>query len=343
MRKTYPVALIISATLQSKPVHVGLMNGHKTNGSLLDRVHTVAAVNYEEFLSGSHDNTIALWNSVTGERVRTFIGHTKPISKVQKFNDNLFFSISWQDGTAKLWNIHTGECVKTFVSEKGPFRCLVKMSKSTIAAIVARNTVELWDTENNVCIRTFLDVHTGRQFTWSIEKMAAAVFATSTGVGVVAIWNTNQEACQHSIQLPRGCLVVEVLSGEENTLLTCSTDGRVRLWEIHTGTCLDSFRVDGGFGYSSVARFSRRLCLSVDGNGQKVRLWDVVAQRLLHTFESDRSIRVYHGITVHHMGELESLDRLNDASFVTGHDDGTLKVWKIPPEILRNSDCLTSE
>jgi WD40 repeat protein len=184
--------------IQIKPAHLGLINGHKTNGSLLDQVHTVAAMNYEEFLSGSHDHTIALWNSVTGERLRTFVGHTDVLSRIVKFSDSLFFSISWKEGSAKLWNMHTGDCVKTLVSEKGPFRSLVKMSESTVAAIVAQNTVELWDIDIEMCIRTFEDVHTGRPLSWSVAKVSEEAFVTATGVGVLAVWNVNSETCQHA-------------------------------------------------------------------------------------------------------------------------------------------------
>ena len=65
--------------------------------------------------SGSSDNTIKIWNTLTGQLIRTLTGHTNYILwSLDLLNDGqTLVSGSW-DQTIKLWNWSTGQLLNTF-------------------------------------------------------------------------------------------------------------------------------------------------------------------------------------------------------------------------------------
>ncbi len=76
-------------------------------------VFSVDTIGDDQFISGSFDRTIKLWNKSTGECIHTFEGHRWPVTSVATIGDDRFISGS-DDRTIKLWNISTGECIHTF-------------------------------------------------------------------------------------------------------------------------------------------------------------------------------------------------------------------------------------
>jgi WD40 repeat protein len=62
--------------------------------------------------SGSHDNTIRVWDAAIGEAVAgPFIGHTGPVNSVAFLPDGQRIASASQDGTIRVWNVATGEIV----------------------------------------------------------------------------------------------------------------------------------------------------------------------------------------------------------------------------------------
>jgi len=73
--------------------------------------------------SGSWDNTIKLWDTKTGECIRTLNGHGKGVESVSYDGMGLLASGS-DDTTIKLWNVKTGECIRTLNGHGGWVYCV---------------------------------------------------------------------------------------------------------------------------------------------------------------------------------------------------------------------------
>ncbi len=83
---------------------LGTMTGH-TNYVLSVSFNP----NTNVLASGSSDNTIKLWNPITGVLLRTMTGYTSSVYSVSfNPNTNVLASGSW-DNRIKLWNPITGE------------------------------------------------------------------------------------------------------------------------------------------------------------------------------------------------------------------------------------------
>ncbi|MGE5660494.1 MAG: NB-ARC domain-containing protein [Actinomycetota bacterium] len=74
-----------------------LSHPHKATGSLL--------------ASGSVDQTIRLWDIMTGECIRVLIGHSSSVWSVAFSPNGKMLASGSQDETIKLWDIESGECL----------------------------------------------------------------------------------------------------------------------------------------------------------------------------------------------------------------------------------------
>src|SRR6266702_4427197 len=70
----------------------------------------------QHIVSGSHDETIRVWNATTGEtEAGPFTGHTSSVSSVAFSPDGRRIVSGSHDETIRVWNATTGE------TEAGPF------------------------------------------------------------------------------------------------------------------------------------------------------------------------------------------------------------------------------
>jgi len=62
----------------------------------------------------SDDKNFALWSIETGERIRTFSGHTRTVTSVRFSLDGCRALSGGDDNTARLWDLSSGRCLHTF-------------------------------------------------------------------------------------------------------------------------------------------------------------------------------------------------------------------------------------
>jgi hypothetical protein len=75
----------------------------------------VAVLPDGNFVSGSYDTTVRIWNTLTGETIRTFPGNTKNVNCVAVLPNRHIVSGS-EDGTLRIWSYlpkKTGKAMKT--------------------------------------------------------------------------------------------------------------------------------------------------------------------------------------------------------------------------------------
>jgi WD40 repeat protein len=69
--------------------------------------------------SGSHDNTVRLWDPATGACTRTLEGHTDSVWGVSFSADGRVLASGSRDNTVRLWDPATGACLATLIQGEG--------------------------------------------------------------------------------------------------------------------------------------------------------------------------------------------------------------------------------
>ncbi|KAI1857616.1 uncharacterized protein JN550_013128 [Neoarthrinium moseri] len=200
-------------------------------------------------VSGSNDRTIRLWDADTGVLLETFKGHTDTLKSVAFAPNGLIVASSSVDYTILLWNIKTGEMLHMLEGHDSIVSSVAFSPDSkTVASGSWDCTIRLWDADTGVLRKTIM-VNDSAHHDSDILSVA---FPHDNGRMIA--------------------------SGQGN--------GAVKLWHTATGELLKSLH-NGGYRVPSVI-FSpngQRLA-SVTMNS--VHFWDLNANTVLPTFESDR-------------------------------------------------------
>jgi F-box and WD-40 domain protein 1/11 len=79
-------------------------------------------IDKKRIITCSKDTTIKVWDRITGQLIKTMMGHRGPVNAVQ-VRGNLLASASG-DGMSKLWRLEDGACIKEFQSKDRGLACV---------------------------------------------------------------------------------------------------------------------------------------------------------------------------------------------------------------------------
>ncbi|XP_042305977.1 CMT1A duplicated region transcript 1 protein isoform X2 [Sceloporus undulatus] len=176
-----------------------------------------------------------MWTIFFGTCVKIFNGHSGSITCLDMYN-NRFVSGS-KDCTAKMWDIDTGKCLKTF-AHKG-IVWAAKINETHVVSCCDRGAVKVWHAETFMLIKT-LEGHLGPVKCLSFDNWH---LVSGSNDGYVLGWSMMGKhkrclmAFRHPMEvLDLGFLYLRVISG-------CA-DGKIRIFNFLTGTCLRVMRAN---------------------------------------------------------------------------------------------------
>ncbi|TKA22775.1 hypothetical protein B0A50_07877 [Salinomyces thailandicus] len=140
-------------------------------------------------ITGSYDSTVKVWNTRTGEELRTLTGHTSGIRCLQ-FDDNKLMTGSL-DSTLRLWNWRTGQCLRTFQAHSAGILTL-HFSGRYVASGSMDKTIRVWDSESK---QTFLlRGHTDWVNCVKVDEASRTLFSASDDLSV-RLWDLDSREC----------------------------------------------------------------------------------------------------------------------------------------------------
>lgn len=271
--------------------------------------------------------------------VKTFKGHTNGVMCVQ-FDDNIIASGSY-DSTIKIWDIESGKEIRTLRGHTLGIRCL-QFDDTKLASGSLDGTIKFWDLESG---RQLCNL-TGHTAGVTSLHFDGATVASGSMDHTIRVWNFKDR----SASVLRGhtewvnCVKIDAAS---RTLLSCSDDCTIRLWDLDTMRCIKVFHghaaqvqqvvpmpigfdLDPAVDPSAAADSTDLVTWTYDDPNDadrpppprymvtgalsgNIRLWDIHSGRCLRTF----------------FGHIEGVWGLaaDTLRVVSGANDGMIKIW----------------
>jgi WD40 repeat protein len=269
-------------------------------------------------VSGSYDNTVRLWDVVTGMEIKQFRGHEKGVRGVSFSADGKFIVSAGEDNLCKIWDVASGREARGIGSTN---RWMLHASFSPdgkrLATATAGGAVRVWDNW-----LTATDPKSGKEFRGFTSPVYTVLFTpdgkhllAASESGNAKLFDSDSAAELQNFR-GQGGMYCAAMSADGKFVIAGSNSRSFKLWETASGREVRQF--DGHADIVRALAFSRdgRFILSC-ADDKTVRLWETASGRLIKTFEG-------------HTDKVRGVTFTADGRFgISGSADNTLKVWRL--------------
>ncbi|XP_065646432.1 F-box/WD repeat-containing protein 7 [Hydra vulgaris] len=278
--------------------------------------HVVTCLQFDgiRIVSASDDNTLKVWSAITGDLIRTLVGHTGGVWSSQ-LSGNTVISGS-TDRSLRVWDADSGECLHVLQGHTSTVRCLA-MHGNQVVSGSRDGTLRVW----NFVQGTLLHVLIGHAAAVRCVQFNGKKVVSGAYDYLVKIWDVESEMCLHT------------LSGHTNRVYSLqfngiyvvsgSLDTSIRVWDAESGELLHTL-----LGHQSLTSgMMLKDHFLVSGNADStVKIWDITTGKCLHTLSGPHK----------HLSAVTSL-QFNSKFVVTSSDDGSVKLWDMKTgDFIRN-------
>lgn len=165
--------------------------------------------------------------------LKMFKGHSNGVMCLQ-FEDNILATGSY-DTTIKIWDTDTGDEIQTLRGHTCGIRCLQFDDTKLISGSLDR-TIKVWNWRTGECISTYTGHHGGV----ICLHFDSTILASGSMDNTVKIWNFEDKSTR--VLRGHGDWVNSVkVDTASRTVFTASDDLTMRLWDLDTGNCIQSY------------------------------------------------------------------------------------------------------
>jgi len=268
-------------------------------------------------ISGSHDQTIRLWDIRTGRELRIFKRHKGSVSSVT-FSPNGRYALSGsEDKTIRLWDIATGKEVKVFKGHKsGVYSVAFSPDGSYILSGGEDRTLRLWDIKTGRKVRSFngfFKGHSDRVYSVAFSPDGRYALSGSEDK-TVRLWEVKSGKELRVLKGHTSSVRSVAFSPDGRYVL--SVDSKLHLWDVDNGREVRAF--EGNLYYARSAAFSP--------DGRYVISGGWLGPTLLWDLNTGRAVRIFKG----HKNGAGSVAFSPDSRYVlSGGYDATLRLWDV--------------
>jgi WD40 repeat protein/serine/threonine protein kinase len=308
-----PTPAAAGTTLYTYTGHTGAVKG-------------VAWLSDQRMASGGLDDTVQVWDALTGGHVLKYQQHGNGIKTIASSPSGRYVASGDQSGKIHVWNAVTGDDLFAPLSDgqaapPGGDIYVRSVAWSPDSNFIVSGSddkiVTIWSAQSGNRIFTYTG-HGGpvRGVSWSPNGQLIA----SGGMDrTVQIWHVTSGASLYTYRGHSDIVWCVAWSPDGKHVASASQDGTVQIWEATTGALLAKHPV------SAPALTAVSVCWSPDGkyvaggsNQGTVQIWNATTGQLVLTYHQQS-------------GVIWSLAWSPQGQYIaSGADDKTVKVWQAP-------------
>lgn len=182
--------------------------------------------------AGSDDGTLRLWDVNSGDLLYTLVSHMTPLTALTFSPDGTRLLSASEDGKVMLWDVTSGNMLQEFDTRPRPIR--LAFSPDANRFLVSTFTpfiMSLWDIQTGSEVRTFRRVG---PIGWPFFSRDGQSVFSSEG-NFITFWDINTGEVRLSLTGHTHAVVGIFPTVDESQILSVSTDGTIREWNLHNG------------------------------------------------------------------------------------------------------------
>jgi WD40 repeat protein len=309
-KKTMDVSLahMISEREHGWQTGINILYGHTSC------VNSVACSTDDlRIVSGSDDQTVRIWDAVSGTIQYTLEGHTRSVSSVAFSSDGLRIVSGSYDKTVRIWDASSGTIQHTMEGHTSEVTSVTFSSDGLqIVSGSADRTVRIWDAASGTIQHT-MKGHASCVSSVAFSPDGTRIVSASWD-WTVCIWDAVSGTIQYTLEGHTSWVNSAAFSSNGLQIVSGSADMTVRIWDAVSGSI--QHNLEGHTNVvTSVAFSSDGSRIVSSSRDHTVRIWDVVSgtnQHILgdHTSWVTSVLFSYEGLRI-----------------VSGSNDKTVPSW----------------
>jgi WD40 repeat protein len=225
--------------------------------------------------SGSHDTTVMLWDTATGQARRTLRGHSRLVNAVAFSKDSRTVISGSFDGTLKLWDVDRDAPPQTVKTDLGEVWSMTTSPDGRFLA-AGNNTgvIKLWqwgEWDHPVRLLQAAGQVMSLAFSVDGELLAAGTGEARKDLVPVRVYRTADGSLLHTLPAHPRMVAAVAISGDGKWLASIGMDDKPRLWALPSGKAMPLPKDNGNRGFS-VAFSPDSTMLAVEGRNNFVVL-----------------------------------------------------------------------
>ncbi|PHH54951.1 Vegetative incompatibility protein HET-E-1 [Ceratocystis fimbriata CBS 114723] len=243
----------------------------------------------QRLASGSHDNTVKIWDATSGVCLQTLEDHNSCVTSLLFSNDGQRLASGSYDTTIKIWDATSGACLQTLEGHNSAVTSVVfSYDGQRLASGSDDRTIKIWDATSGACLQTLEGHHssvTSVVFSYDGQRLASG-----SNDNAVKIWDATSGVCLQTLEGHHREVTSVIFSNDGQRLASGSDDSTIKIWDATSGACLQTLEGNHREVTSVVFSNDGHRLASRSGDNT-IKIWDAISGACLQNLEGhDREI-----------------------------------------------------
>ena len=232
--------------------------------------------------SGSWDHKVRLWETNTGQLLKTLDGHSNEVLSLAWSPDGRTLVSSSRDGI-RFWNAMTGEPLGSKISPGA--ESVAWRPDGKVLASCGHNGIRFWTATSGQTRYVLDEGRPCETMSWSPD---GNVLVSGNAGQKMTIWDANNRQMLRTLEGHQNSVRSISWNPNGKAIASAGNDNTIRLWSAATGQL--KLTIKGHTrGVESVAWSPDGRTIASGGGDSVARLWDAESGELLHTLMGHQS------------------------------------------------------